>query len=83
MLNCFTLSTEQEAGSGCGFDLTRGNHGSDLGEVGGGIDVMTGGAIGFLRPGPYGGIKIGVRWMIGKEQFGCVDFMSIPEGWTD
>ena len=31
------------------------------------IDAMTGGAIVELRPGPYGGIKIGVRWMIGEQ----------------
>ena len=36
------------------------------------IDAMTGGAIVELRPGPYGGIKIGVRWMIGKEQYGTI-----------
>ena len=40
---------------------------------------MTGGAIVELRPGPYGGIKIGVRWMIGKEQYGYDHFMSIGE----
>ena len=34
----------------------------------------TGGAIVELRPGPYGGIKIGVRWMIGKEQYGVRSF---------
>ena len=43
------------------------------------IDAMTGGAIVELRPGPYGGIKIGVRWMIGKEQYGYDHFMSIGE----
>ena len=43
------------------------------------IDAMTGGAIVELRPGPYGGIKIGVRWMIGKEQYGYDHFMSICE----
>ena len=43
------------------------------------IDAMTGGAIVELRPGPYGGIKIGVRWMIGKEQYEYDHFMSIGE----
>ena len=43
------------------------------------IDAMTGGAIVELRPGPYGGMKIGVRWMIGKEQYGYEHAMSLGE----
>ena len=43
------------------------------------IDSMTGGAIVELRPGPYGGIKIGVRWMIGQEQYGYEHAMSLGE----
>lgn len=33
------------------------------------IYAMTGGAVIELRPGPYGGMKIGVLWMICKEQY--------------
>lgn len=43
------------------------------------IDAMTGGAIVELRPGPHGGMKIGVRWMIGKEQYGYEHAMSLGE----
>lgn len=43
------------------------------------IDAMTGGAVIELRPGPYGGMKIGVRWMLGKEQYGYEHAMSLGE----
>ena len=43
------------------------------------INEMTGGAIVELRPGPYGGLKIGVRWMIGKEQYEYEHAMSLGE----
>ena len=43
------------------------------------INEMTGGAIVELRPGPYGGLKIGVRWMIGKEQYEYGYVMSLGE----
>lgn len=43
------------------------------------IDAMTGGAAIELRPGPYGGMKIGVHWMIGKEQYRYEHAMSLRE----
>jgi hypothetical protein len=43
------------------------------------IDAMSGGAIVELRPGPYGGMKIGVRWMIGNERYGYEHAMSLGE----
>ena len=43
------------------------------------IDAMTGGAIVELRHGPYGGMTIGVRWMLGKEQYGYEHAMSLGE----
>lgn len=43
------------------------------------IDAMTGGAVIVLRAGPYGGMRIGVRWMLGKEQYGYEHAMSLGE----
>lgn len=43
------------------------------------IDAMTGGAVVELRPGPYEGLKIGVRWMLGKEQYGYEHAMTLCE----
>ena len=43
------------------------------------IDDMTGGAVIELRPGPCGGMKIGVCWMLGKEQYGYEHAMSLRE----
>jgi len=43
------------------------------------IDAIASGAVVQLRPGPYGGMKIGVRWMVGKEQYGYEHAMSLCE----
>lgn len=43
------------------------------------IDAMTGGARVELRTGPYGGMKICVRWMVGKEQYGYEHAVSLGE----
>lgn len=43
------------------------------------INEMTGGAIVELRPGPYSGMKIGVRWMLDKEQYGYEHVVSLGE----
>lgn len=43
------------------------------------INEMTGGAVVELRPGPYGGMKIGVRWMLGTEQYGYEHAMPLGE----
>lgn len=43
------------------------------------INELLGGADVKLSPGPFGGMKIGVRWMVGKELMGYEHAMSLVE----
>lgn len=43
------------------------------------INELLGGAEVKLSPGPFGGMIIGVRWMVGKELMGYEHAMSLVE----